>query len=273
MGIFKRNLEKVIIAILFFVILILATLYYQTYSELKNSVNVNLQNEEKIAEISTDLTKSETQIRELKMNLISKSDEIVQLNLKISNYEDDLNEAITYIKALVEEVNKEKARKIPSGYYNTKYNNYANNVQGLSEYLTYGFELPTSYVLNVFDCSESAAYLEWSLEQMGFDSKIVIGQAPFDSSSYHAWVIVNTNDGYRTAIEATLLTNGLEKWEDRIASLFTNTARGVIYFDENNAVSKKYYYSYEAEFEDIYEAIEATNFEEWNWWAGVWGLN
>lgn len=111
------------------------------------------------------------------------------------------------------------------------------------------------------------------MEKQGFDAKIYIGKAPFDQSGYHAWVMVITEDNYKIAIEATALTGGREKWVDRLTSIFDNKGRGVISYDENDVVAKRYYESNENSFKSIYEAVDNRGLEEWNWWEGAWGLN
>jgi len=70
-----------------------------------------------------------------------------------------------------------------------------------------------SYVKHYFDCSERAAYFEWALESMGFDTYIAVGKAPWEpdwsptSKPDHAWLIVKTLDGV-VAIEDTDQTLG-----------------------------------------------------------------
>lgn len=237
---------------------------------LKNEINnLKSQNEN----LTSESANKDVLIATLRDTITVQENSLKQLNIKLTESSNQLSQAYSYIESLNVALKKEQTRNVPDNYYEVLNYEYSNTVKGLSEYLTYGFELPTTYDLNVFDCSESAAYLEWCLEKRGFDANIVIGQAPFDSNTYHAWVIVSTKDGFDVAIEATSLTNGIEKWIDRFSSLFDNVARGIVYFDENDPVSYKYYNAYEASFSDIYEAIENTNLEEWNWWVGVWGLN
>ncbi len=47
------------------------------------------------------------------------------------------------------------------------------------------------YKLDIFDCSEAAAHVEWALEISGFDAKIAVGPTPFDFTGQHAWIFVD----------------------------------------------------------------------------------
>jgi len=58
-----------------------------------------------------------------------------------------------------------------------------------------------AYSMNVFDCSESSALLEWLLEGAGFDASIAVSS--FYETFPHTWVIVNLSDGKSVNIEAT----------------------------------------------------------------------
>jgi len=267
----RAKLINFSIVMVFTVILILAV--FLTAIEVKNLNNevatLEFQNEILSKEIAT----KDELIGTLRNTISVQEKSLNQNRIKLMESANQLTQAYSYIESLNLELKKEQTRKVPENYYEDQNFSYANTIQGLSEYLTYGFELPTAYNLHVFDCSESSAYLEWCLEKRGFDAQIVIGQAPFDTTTYHAWVIVKTKDGFNVAIEATSLTNGFEKWIDRFSSLFDNVSRGIVYYDESNPISYKYYNGYEASFNDIYEAIDSTNLEEWNWWVGVWGLN
>lgn len=98
-----------------------------------------------------------------------------------------------------------------------------------------------SYQEGVFDCSEMSAYLEWYLENEGWNAKIVIGDSPF-SSGKHAWLLVETNEGKYMPVEATSIRVVL--WDD---SNFDN------------------YWDYDQRFETIHDAIE-YNESEFDWW-------
>ncbi|MBA7505094.1 hypothetical protein ES706_03757 [subsurface metagenome] len=108
-----------------------------------------------------------------------------------------------------------------------------------------GLVLPREIEADVFDCSESSAFVEWALEGAGFDARIATGHAFRGPSEVnHAWVIVYTTDGSRVAIEATNLT--------------------IVHGDIPGICA---YYHPEFEYSDIYEAIRDTkNLDDWDWW-------
>jgi hypothetical protein len=155
---------------------------------------------------------------------------------------------------------------VPHSYYSASgIPQHSNTWEDLGEFLSYEFSLPTGYEKNVFDCSESTAYLEWALENAGFDAYIAVGPTPWDQSEgYHAWVLAYTVD-YRVAIEATALT-GEYHW----AYLFNNRIPGVIYGDDNMIPGwENYDEGYDDSFRNIYYAIcDFGTGKEWNWWEG-----
>ncbi len=220
-----------------------------------------------------EITDKNKQINLLQNKIDQQIKDIYILSSRIGEYKSALSEISSEYQFVSNMLEVERQNNIPDNYYSESFENYPDTVTGLSNYLNYSFELPTSYTLGVFDCSESSAYLEWCLEKQGFDASICIGETPFDSETRHAWVMVNTSDGYRTAIEATSLTGGLEKVTDALSSLISGRARGIVYYDEDNPVTVKYYYGYDEIFDSIDDAVEGLNIEEWNWWVGAWGLN
>jgi len=159
---------------------------------------------------------------------------------------------------------------VPHSYYSTNvFKQYSNTWNDLSRFLTSEFRLPSDYEENVFDCSETSAYLEWALENAGFDAKIVVGPSPQDpTGDYHAWVIVNTTD-YRVAVEATGLTS-----KQRSAYLSWGRVPGVVYGDDTLIDSwENYYEGYDDTFRNIYIAIrDFGRLQEWNWWVGAFGF-
>jgi len=159
---------------------------------------------------------------------------------------------------------------VPHSYYSTNvFKQYSNTWSDLSRFLTSEFRLPSDYEENVFDCSETSAYLEWALENAGFDAKIVVGPFPQDSTgAYHAWVIVNTTD-YKVAVEATGLTS-----KQRSAYLSWGRVPGVVYGDDTLISGwENYYEGYDDTFRNIYIAIrDFGRLQEWNWWVGAFGF-
>jgi len=98
------------------------------------------------------------------------------------------------------------------------------------------------YEEDVFDCSEMSAYLEWHLENEGWNTIIVIGDSPF-GSGYHAWVLVETSAGHYMPVESTTIE--IVWWDDP-------------YFDN--------YWMYDYEFETIDDAL-AYSETEFDWWS------
>jgi hypothetical protein len=160
--------------------------------------------------------------------------------------------------------------KVPHSYYSMDtFKKYSNTWNDLSRFLKSEFKLPTDYEEDLFDCSESSAYLEWSLENSGFDAYIVVGPDPSGESGYHAWVLVYTTD-YKVAIESTALTSS-----QRAAWLSWGRVPGVIYGDDQLIKHwENYYENYDESFKNIYFAIRDChrNSEEWDWWLGAFGF-
>ena len=160
--------------------------------------------------------------------------------------------------------------KVPHAYYSIEGSTYhSNTYEELCQFLTYEFVLPTGYKLNVFDCSESAAYLEWALENAGFDAYIATGPAPSNpAGGYHAWVIAYP-EGYRVAIEATALTG-----EYKLLYLFAGRIPGIIYGDDPLIPGwENYYEGFDNLFQNIYLAVRNYGtLREWNWWEGAFGF-
>ena len=123
----------------------------------------------------------------------------------------------------------------PKSYYS-----YEHNSDLTYEYLEetiLNITDPHEYVVNVFDCSEGAAYMEWYLENKGFGTVIA-------TKGDHAYVIVRL----------------------KRESYAINTAPIHFYHPA--------YYNYtylepDEVFEDIYEACEYGWYGEWNWWTVV----
>lgn len=114
-------------------------------------------------------------------------------------------------------------------------------VSDLEEYLNRWQWSEGAYVAGEFDCSEMSAYLEWKLENEGYNTLIVTGDSPFGLGK-HAWLLVQTSvEGYMP-VEAT--TYSIIYWSD-------------IYFDN--------YFVYDHQFENIQEALDYSP-NEFDWW-------
>jgi len=159
---------------------------------------------------------------------------------------------------------------VPHSYYSSGgFSHHSNTFDELCYFLTFEFALPRGYEENIFDCSESSAYLEWALENAGFDAEIAFGRTPWDSTSgYHAWVMAYPT-GYNVAIEATALT-GEYNW----VTLFAGRIPGIVYGDDPLIPGwENYYHGYDNKFRNIYLAIRNWDSGvEWNWWEGFFGF-
>jgi len=160
--------------------------------------------------------------------------------------------------------------EVPNGYYSAgAFSHHSNTYDALCSFLTREFELPRDYKRGIFDCSESAAYLEWALENAGFNVYIAVGPTPWDpNSGRHAWVIAYTTE-YKVAIEATALTG-----EYSLSYLFTGRTPGVVYWEDSLIPGwENYYEGYDGLYKNIYDAVrEYRSVAEWNWWMGYWGF-
>jgi len=156
-------------------------------------------------------------------------------------------------------------QSIPTGYYNVhRYPRYPNTEAGLLSFME-TFHQFREYTLNVYDCSEMSACLEWALTGSGFEAYIAVGDAPWDPSlGAHAWVLVNTEDGWR-AVEAA----------DPVLfpKLQPKRLHGVVY--AGDAGASAYYNGWDNRYTDIYDVVRdytGSGVEQWNWWDFADGL-
>jgi hypothetical protein len=209
-------------------------------------------------------------------SLLTSNRQLKQVNENKKVLEETLNEAYElltqYDSAYKELVEQDATSRIPKGYYMNSGSGGNKLFDDLKDFLNYDFSLPKNYTLGIFDCSESAAYLEYMLQNNGFDAKIAVGNDPAGSGAYHAWVLVNTKEG-AVAIEPTVLTGGVQRLLESLSNIMNNSARGVIYYTTNDETAINYYEAYDSVFEDITEAVKNyQGIDEWNWWEGSWGF-
>lgn len=114
-------------------------------------------------------------------------------------------------------------------------------VDDLNEYLDRWEWIEGTFTKDVFDCSEMSAYIEWRLENEGYNTYIVCGESP-SGSGYHAWLLVETSEDAYMPVEAT--------WYDVV---WWDNA----YFDN--------YYEYDHLFETIHDALDYS-YNEFDWW-------
>jgi len=161
----------------------------------------------------------------------------------------------------------EQYEEVPHDYYYSgAFAYHSNTYRELCHFLDYEFVSPRSYELDVFDCSESSSYLEWALENAGFNAWIAVGPTPWDpSSGRHAWLIVYTKE-YRVAIESTALTG----W-DKFFSIFLFRTPGIVYTDDLLVPGwQNYYAGYDRLYKNIYEAVRHDGTTgQWDWWEVI----
>lgn len=146
---------------------------------------------------------------------------------------------------------------VPAGYFDVNvFPLYDNTVNQLVSFLDSGLLKQKAYQVSVFNCSESAAYVEWALDDAGFNAVIATGTSPWSIYSNHAWVIVYTIE-QTVAIEANKVLRG-------------EGSKSIVYVGDTNW--DNYYNGYRWLFEDIFEALQYYSIRSWNWWDGCWGI-
>lgn len=150
---------------------------------------------------------------------------------------------------------------VPKNYYGVAdFGYHEKTTKGLQDFLNHFIqEEVIHYKTDVFDCSESAAFVEWLLENAGFKADIVIGLTPWDPKiGYHAWVIAYVEE---VDPGGMLL---LEKAIPIEATRFTQGKGTGIVEDQN-------YFKFETKYEDIYKAMRslAGIKGEFNWWKTI----
>lgn len=229
-----------------------------------------------IADMRSQLDRLESNYAQLQTSYNSLHSTYRTLHDNYESLEEDyemLQQSFTELQVSYNQLNVENANlrtllqqyeQIPHDYYySTAFGYHSNTYAELCDFLDHEFGSTRSYEPNVFDCSESSAYLEWALENAGFDTQIAVGPTPWDQNSgYHAWVIVNTKE-HRVAIEATALTG----W-DKFFSIFLFRTAGIVYSDDWLVPgSQNYYDGYDRLYNNIYDAVRHDrSIDEWNWW-------
>jgi len=115
-------------------------------------------------------------------------------------------------------------------------------VDDLESYLDRWQWIEGTYVGGKFDCSEMSAYIEWRLENEGYNTIIAVGQSPSNPEARHAWLLVETSSDRYMPVEATRYD--LVKWDNP-------------HFD--------LYFEYDYSFETILDALD-YDYEGFNWW-------
>jgi len=151
-----------------------------------------------------------------------------------------------YVKVAELESKLRLYEQVPHGYYSTNFfPEYQNTVEDLKAFLS-KLKIPHKYERGVFDCSEISAYVEWVLEDAGFDAYIVLGEVDFggDNKGIHAWNMVKVAG----------------------ATYYIDMSSGKPHIFK----SDKHHLKIIKVFKNIYEAIEYYyGVKEWDWWNVV----
>ena len=118
------------------------------------------------------------------------------------------------------------------------------------------FSAPHEYERDTFDCTEGAAYMEWYLENRGYDAELAIVLTPFGS---HAVTIVHLQDRDKVLIDTfvpSYLRLYTKRYNDEDTSGEGNGERPMI--GKHTNVHK-----------NIYDACEKGRYSEWDWWNEV----
>jgi len=143
-------------------------------------------------------------------------------------------------------------------YYDNASELHAQSTLERLEEILSAFRQRFTYERGIYDCSNMSVYLEWTLENLGFDARIMSGAAPPQpDAGSHAWVVVHTIDGYTVPIEATSSAFA-PKWVPGMVSS-----------------GSPYYEAYlsgvdgddgACEWDSIYEYASSRTHTEWKWW-------
>ena len=248
-GFIKATRMQVLIIIL---VVLLGNTVYQYYGEY----------EKKISSYEDTISTLRKEVNKYREELRTANDELLETKNDYNELSKDFDLIYDQYKELEQELGK---IHIPDNYYfnNTGDGNYSQLVKYLND-----FDMPVEYALNVFDCSEQAAFMERQLENAGFSTYIAVGPAPTNPSVGHAWVIVITSDNYKVAIEPTEILGGMDGATQRMFSSIFNRGNGIVSYEQNSG----YYEGYNSLYSDIYEAESFMKIEEFDWWLGMWGL-
>ena len=134
--------------------------------------------------------------------------------------------------------------EIPNNYYDADVPHPSHSLMELLYFIS-EIKYPHAYEEHVFDCSESAAFLEWYLENHGYDAVIVVGTN--ENQNVHAWVRVKN------------LTNA----SGCAATIDIDRHKDSTYF----ALPGFSFNADKTHYDDIFAACKAYGqCSEWNWW-------
>jgi len=258
-GIGKSKIGLLISGVLIVILAISSLWLYTTVDSLQSQVSTletdNSSLQSQVSSLSIDKNNLESQVSSLETwldgNVTTYESQITTLNTQIDSLNDQINNFQSQIDSLNATYQNYRATH---SYSNSEYNAARSSmfsfyyvkpeqkfgVYELSDELE-GLEWIEPYQEGVFDCSEMSAYLEWYLENEGWHTYIVCGEAPWDGG-YHAWLLVETSLDHYMPVESTNIE--VVWWDDP-------------HFDD--------YFTYDYEFETIQEAV-AYSESEFDWW-------
>jgi len=235
-------MRKVIVAILLVWAIIATAVAFQQYQ------NVNKLKKE-IVSLKWQVYSNKTAIKELKseketlgkkiQDLESENWRLIQQIDMLRRENEELRNQLSELQVKISEL-EDKLRlyeQVPHGYYSTNFfPEYGNTVEDLKAFLS-KLKIPHKYERGVFDCSEISAYVEWALEDAGFDAYIVLAED-------HAWNMVKVAG----------------------ATYYVDMSSGKPYIFK----SDKRYPKIVKVFKNIYEAVDYYHsVKEWDWWSVV----
>ena len=180
---------------------------------------------------------ADSQLQECQLSVQSLTSENDWLQTVTTQQQEEIESKDVQISNLDYEVNSVKFYFYYASLTEQRYED-----SDLEEYLNRWQWTEEAYVADEFDCSEMSAYLEWKLENEGYNTVIVTGDSPFGVGK-HAWLLVQTSTEGYMPIEPT--TYSIVYWSDT-------------YFDD--------YFVYDYEFENIQEALDYSP-NEFDWWS------
>jgi len=244
-------MKKVVVAILLVWAILATVVAYQQYQ------NIN-KLEKEIVSLKWQVYSNKTAIKELKseketlgkkiQDLESENWRLIQQIDKLRRENEELRNQVSELLVKISEL-EDKLRlyeQIPHSYYSTNFfPEYRNTVEDLKAFLS-KLKLPHKYERGVFDCSEISTYVEWALEDAGFDAYVVLGEVDFggDNRGTHAWNKVKVAG----------------------ATYYIDMSSGKPHIFK----SDKHHLKIIKVFKNVYEAVEYYHsVKEWDWWNVV----
>jgi len=215
----------------------------ETQSSLSETQLALSKSQSEVDSLQGQLTEAQTKLEEAQAKISNLTLTLKSVQTELSAMEAELTDAKSTIADLMGQMEElqQIAEESKFRFYYASLAEQRYGVDDLKEYLDRWEWSEGAYTGDVFDCSEMSAYLEWKLENEGYHTVIVAGEAPW-GNGYHAWLLVEVEPEGYMPVEAT--TYDLVGWDDPS-------------FDN--------YFVYELEFENIQDALEYS-YEEFDWW-------